>query len=303
MRAAARPGSAAAPRRRLAPPDPKQPARPRFRYAVGDDVVHASFGEGVVTAVEAGSVVVVRFAGDGGRAQADGRLRTAEEGRLSATVIDGKAVAAEVRERVAAGVAEFAAAHDGRVPGLATVLVGDDPASQVYVANKRRQTEEVGMRSIHHELDAETSQDELLDLVSDLNADDEVDGILVQLPLPDALDQDRGHRDDRPGQGRRRAHRGERRPARAGPAGPRPVHAAGRGRAASARGNADRGRRGGRPRPLDPRRPAARGAAVERERDRDRLSLAHRRPGRGVLARRHPRRRGRRRTAGRRRAW
>jgi methylenetetrahydrofolate dehydrogenase (NADP+)/methenyltetrahydrofolate cyclohydrolase len=109
---------------------------------------------------------------------------------LSATVIDGKAVAAGVRERVAAGVAEFASAHDGRVPGLATVLVGEDPASQIYVANKRRQTEEVGMRSIHHELDAETLQDELLDLVSALNADDEVDGILVQLPLPAALDQD-----------------------------------------------------------------------------------------------------------------
>ena len=109
---------------------------------------------------------------------------------MSAEVIDGKAVAAQVRERVAGEVQDFAASNDGRVPGLATVLVGDDPASHVYVGNKRKQTEEVGMRSIHHGLDASTSQADLLDLVADLNADDGVDGILVQLPLPDGLDQD-----------------------------------------------------------------------------------------------------------------
>jgi methylenetetrahydrofolate dehydrogenase (NADP+)/methenyltetrahydrofolate cyclohydrolase len=109
---------------------------------------------------------------------------------MSARVIDGKAVAAEVRARVAAGVEEFAAGHDGRVPGLATVLVGDDPASHVYVANKRRACEEAGMRSIHHGLDEGTSQAELLELVERLNGDPEVDGILVQLPLPPAIDQD-----------------------------------------------------------------------------------------------------------------
>jgi methylenetetrahydrofolate dehydrogenase (NADP+)/methenyltetrahydrofolate cyclohydrolase len=109
---------------------------------------------------------------------------------MSARVIDGKAVAAEVRARVAAGVEEFAAGHDGRVPGLATVLVGDDPASHVYVANKRRACEEAGMRSIHHGLDKGTSQAELLELVERLNGDPEVDGILVQLPLPPAIDQD-----------------------------------------------------------------------------------------------------------------
>ena len=81
-------------------------------------------------------------------------------------------------------------AHDGHVPGLATVLVGDDPASHIYVANKRRLTEEVGMRSIHHGLAAETETDELLELVDALNADDDVDGILVQLPLPPQVDQD-----------------------------------------------------------------------------------------------------------------
>ncbi len=105
-------------------------------------------------------------------------------------MIDGKAVAAAVRERVAAGVAEFAAAHGGRVPGLATVLVGDDPASQVYVGNKRRLSEEVGMRSIHHEPAASISTEELVALVGELNGDDGVDGILVQLPLPAGVDQD-----------------------------------------------------------------------------------------------------------------
>ncbi|HLM30330.1 MAG TPA: bifunctional methylenetetrahydrofolate dehydrogenase/methenyltetrahydrofolate cyclohydrolase FolD [Solirubrobacterales bacterium] len=109
---------------------------------------------------------------------------------MSATVIDGKAVAARVRERVARGVEEFAAANDGHTPGLATVLVGDDPASQIYVGNKRKQTEAVGMRSIHHGLSAETAQEELLELVAELNADDGVDGILVQLPLPAGIDQD-----------------------------------------------------------------------------------------------------------------
>jgi methylenetetrahydrofolate dehydrogenase (NADP+)/methenyltetrahydrofolate cyclohydrolase len=109
---------------------------------------------------------------------------------MSATVIDGKAVAAGVRERVTAEVGEFAAAHEGLVPGLATVLVGDDPASQVYVRNKRRSTEEVGMRSIHHQLDSSLATQELLGLVRELNDDDEVDGILVQLPLPAAVDQD-----------------------------------------------------------------------------------------------------------------
>jgi methylenetetrahydrofolate dehydrogenase (NADP+)/methenyltetrahydrofolate cyclohydrolase len=109
---------------------------------------------------------------------------------VSAQVIDGKAVAAGVRERVAAGVREYAASHGGDVPGLATVLVGEDPASHVYVTNKRRQTEEAGMRSIHEELAPETPEDELLDLVASLNDDDTVDGILVQLPLPEQIGQD-----------------------------------------------------------------------------------------------------------------
>jgi methylenetetrahydrofolate dehydrogenase (NADP+)/methenyltetrahydrofolate cyclohydrolase len=109
---------------------------------------------------------------------------------VSARVIDGKAVAAAVRERVRVDVAAYEE-ETGRVPGLATVLVGDDPASEIYVANKRRTTEEVGMRSIHHGIEASIRQADLLDLVRGLGEDDEVDGILVQLPLPAHIDSDR----------------------------------------------------------------------------------------------------------------
>jgi methylenetetrahydrofolate dehydrogenase (NADP+)/methenyltetrahydrofolate cyclohydrolase len=105
-------------------------------------------------------------------------------------VIDGKAVAVSVRERVAVEVATFAAEH-GRAPLLVTVIVGDDPASEVYVRNKHRACEEAGMRSAHHGLPAETSESELLGLVAELGADDDVDGILVQLPVPDHIDPDR----------------------------------------------------------------------------------------------------------------
>jgi methylenetetrahydrofolate dehydrogenase (NADP+)/methenyltetrahydrofolate cyclohydrolase len=104
-------------------------------------------------------------------------------------VIDGKAVAAEVRERVAGDVAELEKSL-GRPPGLATVLVGEDAASAIYVRRKREACEEVGIRSFHHEPPGDTAQEELIDLVAELNADDEVDGILVQLPLPDAVDAD-----------------------------------------------------------------------------------------------------------------
>ena len=106
---------------------------------------------------------------------------------MAATVIDGKAVAASVRERVRGEVEELTA-ELGRPPGLATVLVGDDPASAIYVRRKREACEEVGIRSFHHEPDGSISQEELLDLAHELNESDEVDGILVQLPLPDQID-------------------------------------------------------------------------------------------------------------------
>jgi methylenetetrahydrofolate dehydrogenase (NADP+) / methenyltetrahydrofolate cyclohydrolase len=108
---------------------------------------------------------------------------------VSARVIDGKAIAAEVRERVRAEVVEHVG-ETGHVPGLATVMVGDDPASEVYVRNKHKASEEAGMRSIHHGLAAEESQARLLELVAELNEDDDVDGILVQLPVPEHIDQD-----------------------------------------------------------------------------------------------------------------
>jgi methylenetetrahydrofolate dehydrogenase (NADP+) / methenyltetrahydrofolate cyclohydrolase len=107
---------------------------------------------------------------------------------MSAEVIDGKAVAASVRGRVKRVVeTEWAS---GRAPGLATVLVGEDPASRVYVANKRKACEEAGIRSIHHELEAEVEPGELIGLVRELDADREVDGILVQMPLPAGHDPD-----------------------------------------------------------------------------------------------------------------
>jgi methylenetetrahydrofolate dehydrogenase (NADP+)/methenyltetrahydrofolate cyclohydrolase len=100
-----------------------------------------------------------------------------------AQIIDGKRIAAELRGRVAGAVAGLKEQH-GLTPGLAVVLVGEDPASQVYVGSKAKQTGEAGMRSFEHRLPAETGEAELLALVARLNADEAVDGILVQLPLP-----------------------------------------------------------------------------------------------------------------------
>jgi methylenetetrahydrofolate dehydrogenase (NADP+)/methenyltetrahydrofolate cyclohydrolase len=105
---------------------------------------------------------------------------------VAATLMDGKELAARVRAEVAGEVAEL-----GRPVGLATVLVGDDRASAIYVRRKREACAEVGIESIHHELSAETSERELLALVAGLNEDDRVTGILVQLPLPEHMDEDR----------------------------------------------------------------------------------------------------------------
>jgi len=105
---------------------------------------------------------------------------------MSATIIDGKAYAAGLRARIAGAVADLA--RQGTTPGLAVVIVGEDPASQIYVKNKARQTVEVGMRSFEHVLPAATGEAELLRLVAELNADPAVDGILVQLPLPKQID-------------------------------------------------------------------------------------------------------------------
>lgn len=108
---------------------------------------------------------------------------------MTAEVIDGKAFAADVRARVAAQVAQLREGQ-GITPGLAVVLVGEDPASQVYVRNKGRQTVEVGMESFEHRLPVDTDEATLLGLIADLNADARVHGILVQLPLPEHLNSD-----------------------------------------------------------------------------------------------------------------
>ena len=106
---------------------------------------------------------------------------------MTALIIDGKAFAARLRTRIAAEVANMA--ERGITPGLAVVLVGEDPASQVYVRSKGRMTREVGMESFEHRLPVDTAQDDLLALVARLNADPAVNGILVQLPLPDHIDE------------------------------------------------------------------------------------------------------------------
>ncbi len=109
---------------------------------------------------------------------------------MTAAVIDGKKIAGHVREKVAAAVSRLKSAHDV-TPGLAVVLVGEDPASQVYVRNKHKATEAAGMVSIMHQLPADTPEVDVVARVRDLNADDRVDGILVQLPLPSHIDEHR----------------------------------------------------------------------------------------------------------------
>ncbi len=108
---------------------------------------------------------------------------------MSAQIIDGKAFFFFFRENVAIHVARLKDEH-GITPGLAVVLVGEDPASQVYVRNKGKQTVEVGMHSVEHKLDADTTEGALLALIDELNNDPGIHGILVQLPLPDHLDED-----------------------------------------------------------------------------------------------------------------
>ncbi|MBI5536183.1 MAG: bifunctional methylenetetrahydrofolate dehydrogenase/methenyltetrahydrofolate cyclohydrolase FolD [Deltaproteobacteria bacterium] len=109
---------------------------------------------------------------------------------MTATIIDGKAVAARVRAEVALETSQFRDAH-GRAPSLHVVLVGDDPASQVYVRNKEKAARDVGIDGVTHRLAATTSEAELLALVDQLTNDDGVDGILVQMPLPKGLSEHR----------------------------------------------------------------------------------------------------------------
>jgi methylenetetrahydrofolate dehydrogenase (NADP+)/methenyltetrahydrofolate cyclohydrolase len=114
---------------------------------------------------------------------------TLEASDMSAQILDGKAIAADIRQQVKQQVSEMTAAGQ-RPPGLAVVLVGENPASQVYVRNKQRSCEEVGFLSELHRLPAETDEQVLLQLIDQLNSRDEIDGILVQLPLPDQIDEE-----------------------------------------------------------------------------------------------------------------
>ena len=107
---------------------------------------------------------------------------------VAATIIDGKAIAQQRREHIASQVSEFIKTT-GTTPHLAAVLVGEDPASAVYVRNKQKDCEQVGMHSTLHRLPAETTQDELLELINELNNKSDVHGILVQLPLPSQIDE------------------------------------------------------------------------------------------------------------------
>ena len=104
-------------------------------------------------------------------------------------IIDGKAIAADVKERVKREVAEWIDAGNPQ-PGLATILVGDDPGSHVYVKSKRKNTEDLGMRSFHHELPQDATEDEVADLIQQLNDDSDVNGILLQLPAPPQIQDD-----------------------------------------------------------------------------------------------------------------
>ena len=205
----------------------------------------------------------------------------------TATIIDGKAAAAELRAEVAE-VAAFRDRH-GRAPGLVGIQVGDDPASEIYQAGKARAAEEAGMVSRRVVLAAETTQAELDALIDELNADDAVDGMLVQLPVPDRLSEvaiaNRIHPDkdvDGFSRSTSAASSGESRARcrarRRGSCAARP-----RGRRAGGR----RGRGGG----AQPDRGQADGPAAHvAQRDRHRGPLAHPRPARAVPAGRRPRR-------------
>jgi methylenetetrahydrofolate dehydrogenase (NADP+)/methenyltetrahydrofolate cyclohydrolase len=121
-------------------------------------------------------------------ASVGGRLCSGAKIMARATLIDGKAVAAELTAEITQTTAGLAARKDMR-PGLAVVIVGEDPASQVYVRNKKRTAESCGFHSVQHALPADVSQDQVLGLIDELNADPAIHGILVQLPLPKQLDE------------------------------------------------------------------------------------------------------------------
>ena len=280
-------------------PTPAQPIDPgpALELQTGDDVVHASFGDGVVTGGRAGRGGRRALRRRRHRAQADGRLRADPEA-LDDGGADHRRQGGRRRGARAGRAARSPPTRPrrGRAPALATVLVGDDPASEVYVAQQAR-----GLRGGRDALRPPracrptTTRRSCWSWSASSNADDDVDGILVQLPLPDQIDPDavvaaidpaKDVDGLTPVNAGLLAH---------GHAGPGPLHAGRRDGAAAPRGGRARGRRGGRRRPLEPgRQPVAR-LLLARQRDRDRLPLAHPRPRRGLPPRRRAGRRGRRR--------
>ena len=215
--------------------------------------------------------------------------RPAHERHGSSTA---RPIAADLRGQVADAVHRLARDR-GIVPGLAVVLVGNNPASEVYVGSKPKLTAGSGMRSFDHRLPDTASEAELLALIDRLNADPAVHGILVQLPLPEQIDAQKVHRRHRSRQGCRRLPSGECRPALRRPAGAGALHAA-RLRAPGQDSASVRCRaRGRRDRPLQHRRQAAGAASACGERHGHRRAFQDARPAGGVPARRYFVRRGR----------
>ena len=215
-------------------------------------------------------------------------------------LIDGKASAAALRARVAAAAAELKARH-AIVPGLAAVLVGDDPASEVYVRSKGKATREAGLASIEHRLPATTGAGGAVGLVATLNADPAIDGILVQLPLPPQIEAQRVIEAIDPAKDVDGFHPQQCRAAVERRHGAGAVHALWLPDAAARDAGQPRRRRGGGARPLQYRRQADGGAAAGRELHRGRRAFEDPRPAGAGAARRHPGRGGRPRRAGARR--
>ena len=212
--------------------------------------------------------------------------------RMAARIIDGKAIAQHVRAEVKEDVADWVA-KGNLEPGLATVLVGDDPGSAVYVGNKQKASAEVGIVGLDHRLPQDASHEEVETLIRQLAAAQRVSGILLQLPTPRQVDGQAltalipaGKDVD----GLTPISAGLLAQGRPGAAA---LHPVGRDGAAAPPRRPAAGRRGGRDRALGPRRPPARGAAAGRQRHRDRLPLPHPRPRRGLPPRRRAGRRGR----------
>ena len=204
---------------------------------------------------------------------------------MTARIIDGKAIAAELRARVADEVARVKREH-GLTPGLAVVLVGNDPASEVYVRSKHTQTQAAGMASFEHKLPADVAQADLLALIAKLNRDPAVHGILVQLPLPKSIAHRNHHQRHRSRQGRRRAASEQCRAARRRLCGAVALHAARLHHPDQERACLARGHERDRHRPLQPGRPSAGAIAAQRERHGDDRAFALARSGATLRPRR-----------------